>query len=67
MTIMTENLYVDLRSTLGHALFLKCEVFNFAGSVKLKAALAMVEAAERDGLLRGSCWSNPPLATSAWH
>jgi cysteine synthase A len=47
-----ENLYVDLRSTLGRALYLKCEGFNFAGSVKLKAASSMVEAAERDGLLR---------------
>jgi cysteine synthase A len=47
-----ENLYVDLRSTLGRSLFLKCEGFNFAGSVKLKAAASMVEAAERDGLLR---------------
>ena len=47
-----ENLYVDLRSTLGRPLFLKCEGFNFAGSVKLKAAASMVEAAERDGLLR---------------
>ena len=47
-----ENLYVDLRSTLGRPLFLKCEGFNFAGSVKLKAATSMVEAAERDGLLR---------------
>jgi cysteine synthase A len=46
-----ENLYVDLRSTLGRPLFLKCEGFNFAGSVKLKAATSMVEAAERDGLL----------------
>ncbi|GAA2307633.1 2,3-diaminopropionate biosynthesis protein SbnA [Actinomadura luteofluorescens] len=32
-------------------LYLKCEGFNFAGSVKLKAAAAMVEAAERDGAL----------------
>jgi N-(2-amino-2-carboxyethyl)-L-glutamate synthase len=47
-----ENLYVDLRSMLGRALFLKCEGFNFAGSIKLKAAASMVEAAERDGLLR---------------
>ena len=47
-----ENLYVDLRTTLGRPLFLKCEGFNFAGSVKLKAATSMVEAAERDGLLR---------------
>jgi 2,3-diaminopropionate biosynthesis protein SbnA len=46
------ELYVDLRSIVGQPLFLKCEGFNFAGSVKLKAAAAMVEAAERDGILR---------------
>ncbi|MGW1411062.1 2,3-diaminopropionate biosynthesis protein SbnA [Streptomyces sp. NPDC002403] len=46
-----ENLYVDLRSIFGQSLFLKCEGFNFAGSIKLKAATAMVEAAERDGIL----------------
>ena len=46
-----ENLYVDLRSTIGAPLFLKCEGFNFAGSVKLKAAASMVAAAEREGLL----------------
>jgi len=46
------ELYVDLRSVVGHPLFLKCEGFNFAGSVKLKAANAMVEAAERCGVLR---------------
>ncbi|RFU37228.1 2,3-diaminopropionate biosynthesis protein SbnA [Actinomadura logoneensis] len=47
-----EDLYVDLGPVLDVPLFLKCEGFNFAGSVKLKAAAAMVEAAERDGLLR---------------
>jgi len=36
----------------GHSLFLKIEGFNFAGSIKLKAATEMVEAAEREGLLR---------------
>ena len=46
-----EKLYVDLRSIFGRSLFLKCEGFNFAGSIKLKAATEMVEAAERDGLL----------------
>jgi cysteine synthase A len=46
-----EKLYVDLRSICGHSLFLKCEGFNFAGSIKLKAATEMVEAAERDGVL----------------
>jgi N-(2-amino-2-carboxyethyl)-L-glutamate synthase len=46
-----DDLYVDLRPTFGHSLFLKCEGFNFAGSIKLKAARAMVEAAEADGTL----------------
>ena len=46
-----DDLYVDLRSIFGHSLFLKCEGFNFAGSIKLKAAAEMVEAAERDGML----------------
>ena len=46
-----EDLYVDLFPILGQSLFLKCEGFNFAGSIKLKAAAEMVEAAERDGLL----------------
>ncbi|MFF9349263.1 2,3-diaminopropionate biosynthesis protein SbnA [Streptomyces sp. NPDC014734] len=46
-----EDLYVDLRSIFGHSLFLKCEGFNFAGSIKLKAATEMVEDAERDGSL----------------
>ncbi|KAF5994866.1 MULTISPECIES: 2,3-diaminopropionate biosynthesis protein SbnA [Streptomyces] len=47
-----EDLYVDLRAIIGHSLFLKCEGFNFAGSIKMKAALEMVEAAERDGALK---------------
>ena len=46
-----DDLYVDLRSIFGRSLFLKCEGFNFAGSVKLKAAAEMVEAAGRDGTL----------------
>ncbi|GAA4858495.1 2,3-diaminopropionate biosynthesis protein SbnA [Actinomycetospora straminea] len=46
-----DELFVDLRAMTGHALYLKCEGFNFAGSIKLKAARGMVEAAERDGLL----------------
>ena len=40
-----------LSRTFGRSLFLKCEGFNFAGSIKLKAATEMVEAAERDGVL----------------
>jgi 2,3-diaminopropionate biosynthesis protein SbnA len=46
-----EELYIDLEPAFGHPLFLKCEGFNFAGSIKLKAATEMVEAAERDGIL----------------
>jgi cysteine synthase A len=47
----TDELYVDLEPIFERSLFLKCEGFNFAGSIKLKAATEMVEAAERDGLL----------------
>ena len=47
-----DQLYVDLRPAMGHPLFLKCEGFNFAGSIKLKAATEMVEAAERSGTLK---------------
>ena len=47
-----EELYVDLRPIFGQSLYLKCEAFNFAGSIKLKAAAEMIAAAERDGLLR---------------
>jgi cysteine synthase A len=46
-----DELYVDLKPIFGHSLFLKCEGFNFAGSIKLKAATEMVEAAEQDGVL----------------
>src|SRR3954447_22648737 len=46
-----DDLFVDLRTVFAHQLFLKCEGFNFAGSIKLKAATEMVEAAERDGAL----------------
>jgi cysteine synthase A len=46
-----EDLYVDLREIFGQQLYLKCEGFNFAGSIKLKSAIEMVEAAERDGVL----------------
>ena len=44
-----DELYVDLLGIFGESLFLKCEGFNFAGSIKVKAATEMVEAAERDG------------------
>ena len=45
------DLFVDLHSVVDQSLFLKCEGFNFAGSIKLKAAVGMIEAAEREGLL----------------
>ena len=62
-----DELYVDLRSIFGHCLFLKCEGFNFAGSIKLKAAAEMVEAADRDGVLtRDRSWSSPRRGTWAW-
>src|SRR5262245_10667956 len=46
------DLYVDLESIFAYPLYLKCEGLNFAGSVKLKSAIEMVDAAERDGVLK---------------
>ena len=46
-----DELFVDLQPIFGRSLFLKCEGFNFAGSIKLKAATQMVEAACREGVL----------------
>ncbi|MFI8949579.1 2,3-diaminopropionate biosynthesis protein SbnA [Streptomyces sp. NPDC053750] len=46
------RLFVDLKSIFGWPLYLKCEGFNFAGSIKLKAANEMVASAERDGILK---------------
>jgi cysteine synthase A len=58
MTVITrpeefnvEDLYVAMEPIFGQPLYLKCEGFNFAGSVKLKAALEMIGAAERAGVL----------------
>ncbi|MGX7824519.1 2,3-diaminopropionate biosynthesis protein SbnA [Actinokineospora sp. 24-640] len=48
----TEDLYVDLRGIVGREIYLKCEGFNFAGSIKVKAAEEMVRDAERRGALR---------------
>ena len=47
-----DDLYVDLQWVSGHPIYLKCEGFNFAGSIKLKAAAEMLAEAERDGRLR---------------
>jgi cysteine synthase A len=46
-----DELFVDLQPIFGRSLFLKCEGFNFAGSIKLKVAKEMVDAAARDGIL----------------
>jgi cysteine synthase A len=50
--LLDADTYVHLSALVGRDLYLKCEGFNFGGSVKMQAAAAMVEAAERDGLLR---------------
>jgi cysteine synthase A len=47
-----DRLFVDLRTVVGHSLYLKIEGMNFAGSVKLKAATEMADGAERDGILK---------------
>ncbi|MFF7992071.1 2,3-diaminopropionate biosynthesis protein SbnA [Kitasatospora xanthocidica] len=47
-----DDLYVDLQWLSGHPIYLKCEGFNFAGSIKLKAAAEMLATAERAGRLR---------------
>ncbi|TGB13248.1 2,3-diaminopropionate biosynthesis protein SbnA [Streptomyces sp. MZ04] len=59
MTVITRpeefnvaDLYVAMEPMFGRSLYLKCEGFNFAGSVKLKAALEMIGTAERAGVLR---------------
>lgn len=47
-----DDLYIDLVPLFGHAVYLKCEGFNFAGSIKLKAATEIVARAARNGDLR---------------
>ncbi|HKS47175.1 MAG TPA: 2,3-diaminopropionate biosynthesis protein SbnA [Amycolatopsis sp.] len=47
-----DDIYVDLRPMFKYPLFLKCETFNFAGSIKLKAAASMLTDAEESGILR---------------
>ncbi|MBV2154731.1 2,3-diaminopropionate biosynthesis protein SbnA [Kitasatospora sp. SUK 42] len=46
------DLFVNLQPIFGHRLFVKVEGFNFAGSIKLKAAREMVAQAEASGALR---------------
>lgn len=45
------DLFIDLSSVLGRMLFVKCEGFNFGGSVKTKAAAAMIADAEQSGAI----------------
>ncbi|MFI9121552.1 2,3-diaminopropionate biosynthesis protein SbnA [Streptomyces bikiniensis] len=49
--LFDSDVYVDLAQTLRLPLHLKCEGFNFAGSVKLRAATSMIASAERLGLI----------------
>lgn len=46
------DLFIDLGDLVGGRFYLKCEGLNFAGSIKLKPAVALIDAAERDGRLR---------------
>ena len=45
------DVYVSLSRLVRREVFLKCEGFNFGGSLKLRTAASMVAAAERDGKL----------------
>ncbi|WP_042386382.1 2,3-diaminopropionate biosynthesis protein SbnA [Streptacidiphilus melanogenes] len=46
-----QDLFVDLHPIFGRRLYLKVEGFNFAGSIKLKAAREIVAQAEAAGVL----------------
>ena len=50
--IFIDDLFVDVGAILDASIVLKCEAFNFGGSIKLKAAVSMVDAAESSGRLR---------------
>lgn len=52
--LLDTDVYIDLTVPIGRRLLLRCEGFNFGGSVKMRTAAAMVAAAERDGALRAS-------------
>ncbi|MDR7301235.1 2,3-diaminopropionate biosynthesis protein SbnA [Haloactinomyces albus] len=58
MTVITgahefldSEVYIDLRHVLDSPLYLKCEGFNFAGSVKVRSAAWMVASAQREGII----------------
>lgn len=50
--LLDAGIYVDLREILGLHLHVKCEGFNFAGSVKLRTARRLIEQARTNGDLR---------------
>ncbi|WP_233289453.1 2,3-diaminopropionate biosynthesis protein SbnA [Kitasatospora sp. MBT63] len=50
--LVLDDIFVDLSPAFGRTLALKCEGFNFAGSVKAKAAAGMLAAAEQQGRIR---------------
>ena len=47
--LLESDVYVNLLEQFGRDLHLKCEGFNFAGSVKLRTAASLVESLERAG------------------
>ncbi|WP_406727092.1 2,3-diaminopropionate biosynthesis protein SbnA [Streptomyces sp. GD-15H] len=49
--LLDSEVYLDLRQLLGRPLYLKCEGFNFAGSVKVRPAAWMVDTAQREGII----------------
>jgi N-(2-amino-2-carboxyethyl)-L-glutamate synthase len=62
-----EDLYVDLRNVFEQSLYLKCEGFNLAGSIKLKPAIEMVEAPNATASCSRDRSSSSPLPeTSGW-
>ncbi|MEU0663854.1 MULTISPECIES: 2,3-diaminopropionate biosynthesis protein SbnA [Streptomyces] len=52
LDLAPDDIFIDLTPSFRRPFFLKCEGFNFAGSVKAKAALSMISAAEEEGRLR---------------
>ncbi|WP_037834298.1 MULTISPECIES: 2,3-diaminopropionate biosynthesis protein SbnA [unclassified Streptomyces] len=49
--LLDTEVYLDLRRLLDCRLYLKCEGFNFAGSVKARPAAWMVDTAQREGII----------------
>ncbi|NMO53364.1 2,3-diaminopropionate biosynthesis protein SbnA [Actinoplanes sp. TBRC 11911] len=50
--LLESEVYIDLERMLGRKMYMKTEGLNFGGSIKLRSAVGMVAAAERDGLIR---------------